>query len=45
MDPDEDPVDRTRTWTRTRTPELLVIGPDWMEVGALVESGPEVEVL
>jgi len=26
-------------------PGLLVIGPDWMEVGALVASGPEVEVL
>ena len=37
---------RTR-WTRTPDvdPGLLVIGPDWMEVGALVASGPEVEVL
>ncbi len=35
VDPDDPDVD----------PELLVIGPDWMEVGALVASGPEVEVL
>jgi hypothetical protein len=26
-------------------PGLLVIGPDWMDVGALVASGPEVVVL
>ena len=39
VDPDEvDPDDPT-------SPGLLVIGPDWMEVGALVASGPEVEVL
>jgi hypothetical protein len=35
-DPEEDPDD---------DPEPLVTGSDWMEVGALVASGPEVEVL
>ena len=40
MDPDADPDEDPDDWTRE-----LLIGPDWMEVGALVASGPEVEVL
>jgi hypothetical protein len=39
-DPEEDPEEDP-----DEDPELLVTGSDWMEVGALVASGPEVEVL
>ena len=51
-EPERAADDGAATWTRTPTgrgpdvdPELLVTGSDWMDVGALVASGPEVEVL
>jgi hypothetical protein len=42
---DVDPEDVDPEADSEVDPELLVIGPDWMEVGALVASGPEEEVL
>jgi len=42
---DVDPEDVDPESDSEVDPELLVIGQDWMEVGALVASGPEEEVL
>jgi len=45
VDPDEVDPDEVDPDDAEVDLELLEVGPDWMEVGALVARGPVVEVL